>query len=105
MIKVGFKKLTEDAILPVKAHQTDSGFDLFTNKDIWIIPGETVVVKTGIAVKLPHRYEAQIRPRSGITSKTSLRVQLGTIDQDYTGEIGIIVDNICAKNKFDEMIV
>lgn len=93
MIKVGFKRLTDNAILPVKAHPTDSGFDLFANEDEVIEPGETVVVKSGIAIQLPPGYEAQVRPRSGVTSKTKLRVQLGTIDQGYTGEIGIIVDN------------
>src|SRR5690625_7635702 len=93
MIKVGFKRLTEDAILPVKAHPTDSGFDLFTSEFDYIKCGYTKVVKTGIAIKLPPGYEAQVRPRSGVTSKTKLRVQLGTIDNEYTGEIGIIVDN------------
>lgn len=92
-IKVGFKKLTDDAILPVKAHATDSGFDLFANEDAIITPGETLVIKTGIAIHLPNLYEAQVRPRSGIKSKTKLRVQLGTIDNSYTGEVRIIVDN------------
>ena|SRR5690625_512472 len=94
MIKVGFKKLTDDAILPEKAHASDSGFDLFANETVIIPPGETRVINTGIAVHLPEKYEAQIRPRSGVTSQTMLRVQLGTIDNSYTGEIGIIVDNI-----------
>lgn len=93
MIKVGFKRLTEDAILPVKAHPTDSGFDLFTSEFDYIKCGYTKVIKTGIAIKLPPGYEAQVRPRSGVTSKTKLRVHLGTIDNSYTGEIGIIVDN------------
>ena len=93
MIKVGFKKLTDDAILPVKAHLTDSGFDLFANEDVTILPGETRVISTGIAIHLPEGYEAQVRPRSGVTSKTKLRVQLGTIDNSYIGEIGIIIDN------------
>lgn len=94
MIKIGFKRLTEDAILPVKAHATDSGFDLFASETVIIPPRETRLISTGIAIKLPDGYEAQVRPRSGVTSKTKLRVQLGTIDQEYTGEIGIIVDNI-----------
>ncbi|WP_368652386.1 dUTP diphosphatase [Ornithinibacillus sp. 4-3] len=93
MITVGFKRLTDDAILPVRAHYSDSGFDLFANENLIIEPGETIVVKTGIAINLPDGYEAQVRPRSGISSKTKLRVQLGTIDNSYTGEIGIIVDN------------
>lgn len=96
MIKVGFKKITDDAILPVKAHPTDSGFDLFANETVIVPPGATRVIKTGVAIKLPPRYEAQVRPRSGITSKTKLRVQLGTIDNSYVGEIGIIVDNIAS---------
>lgn len=94
LIQVGFKRLTEDAILPVKAHPTDSGFDLFANESVTIYAGETKVIKTGVAVKLPPGYEAQVRPRSGVTSKTKLRVQIGTIDNDYTGEIGIITDCI-----------
>lgn len=92
--QVGFKRLTEDAVLPTKAHATDSGYDLVASEDIIVEPGETVVVKTGIAVELPAGYEAVVRPRSGITSRTKLRVQLGTIDNQYTGEIGVIVDNI-----------
>lgn len=87
------KKITADAIVPVKAHPTDSGFDLFANEDAIIAPGETVVVKTGIAIQLPAGHEAQVRPKSGITSKTKLRVQLGTVDEPYRGEIGVIIDN------------
>jgi len=94
MIEVGFKRLTDNADLPVRAHYSDSGFDLFANENVIIQPGETEVIKTGIAVKLPPGYEAQVRPRSGVTSKTKLRVQLGTIDNSYIGEIGIIVDNV-----------
>ncbi len=93
-IRVGFKRLTDDAIIPTKAHATDSGFDLFANENVIVPPGVTRIIKTGIAIKLPPGYEAQVRPRSGVTSKTGLRVQLGTIDNSYTGEIGIIVDNV-----------
>lgn len=88
------KKLHEDAIIPTKVHESDSGWDLYILNDIEIKPKETVIIPTGIAIKLPPFYEAQVRPRSGVTSKTKLRVQLGTIDNDYTGDIGIIVDNI-----------
>lgn len=92
--QVGFKRLTEDAVLPTKAHASDSGYDLVASEDIIVEPGETVVVKTGIAVELPAGYEAVVRPRSGITSRTKLRVAIGTIDNGYTSEIGVIVDNI-----------
>ena len=92
--QVGFKRLNDDATIPTRAHPTDSGFDIYASEDVIIEPGETTVVPTGIAVQLPEGCEGQIRPRSGVTSKTKLRVQLGTIDNGYTGEIGVIVDNI-----------
>src|SRR5699024_3133473 len=95
-ISVGFKRLSDEATIPTKVHPTDSGFDLYASEDVIIEPGETAIVPTGIAVELPKGFEAQIRPRSGVTAKTKLRVQLGTIDNGYTGEIGVIVDNVRA---------
>lgn len=93
--RVGFKRLTNSAIIPVRAHATDSGFDLFADEDVTISAGQSgVLISTGIAVQLPPGYEAQVRPRSGISSKTSLRVVLGTVDNAYRGEIKVIVDNI-----------
>lgn len=97
---VGFKRLTDTAVIPTKAHPTDSGFDLYADETVIIEPGQTVVVKTGIAVVLPQGYEASVRPRSGITSRTKLRVQLGTVDNAYRGDIGIIVDNIAQPLKY-----
>src|SRR5690625_1491117 len=93
-ISVGFKRLSDGATIPTKAHKTDSGWDLYASEDVIIEPGETVIVPTGIAVDLPKGFEAQVRPRSGVTAKTKLRVQLGTIDNGYKGEIGVIVDNV-----------
>lgn len=93
-LEIGFKRLSDNAILPTKAHATDSGFDLFAAQDVIISPGETVVVPTDIAIQLPKGYEATVRLRSGITSKTKLRVQLGTIDNGYIAGVGVIIDNI-----------
>ena len=98
-IKVGFKRLNDNAIIPTKAHATDSGYDLYANEDVLIEPGDTAIVKTGIAVELPAGYEAQISPRSGVTAKTKLRVQLGTVDNGYRGELGVIVDNISPNDR------
>ena len=95
---VGFKRLMESATIPTKAYATDSGFDLYAAEDVIIEPGDTAVVPTGIAVQLPEGMETQVRPRSGVTSKTKLRVQLGTIDNSYRGDIGVIVDNISTDN-------
>jgi dUTP pyrophosphatase len=93
-LRVKIKRLHDAAVIPQYAREGDAGFDLVAVEDTVIEPGETKIVPTGIAVSLPPGYEAQIRPRSGITVKTKLRVQLGTIDSGYVGEIGVIVDNI-----------
>jgi dUTP pyrophosphatase len=60
------------------------------------MPGETMIVSTGLAVQLDRGTELQVRPRSGLSAKTKIRVgnSPGTIDEDYRGEIKIILDNI-----------
>lgn len=93
-LEIGFKRLSDNAILPTKAFATDSGFDLYASEDVIIVPCATVVIPTDISVVLPQGYEAQVRPRSGVSSKTKLRVVVGTIDNSYRGPIGVICDNI-----------
>ncbi|MFC8958286.1 dUTP diphosphatase [Bacillus subtilis] len=93
-MNVNIKRLSPDAQTPTYAHATDAGFDLVAASDVIIEPGETACVPTGLAFEIPEGFEMQIRPRSGITLKTKLRVQLGTVDCGYTGEVGVIVDNI-----------
>jgi len=92
-INVKIKRLSEDAVIPKYAHEWDAGVDLVASETVIITPGETKIIPTGLAIALPPNYEAQIRPRSGVTVKTKLRVQLGTIDSQYRGPIGVIVDN------------
>lgn len=94
MLSLPIKLLTEHATMPERANHTDSGIDLFTSQEVTIEGNSTMIVPTGVAIDLPKGHEAQVRPRSGVTAKTKLRVQLGTIDQTYNKEIGIIVDNI-----------
>ncbi|WP_412095698.1 dUTP diphosphatase [Bacillus inaquosorum] len=96
-MNVNIKRLSPDAQIPAYAHATDAGFDLVAAADVIIEPGETACVPTGLAFEIPEGYEMQIRPRSGITLKTKLRVQLGTVDAGYRGEVGVIVDNIAHK--------
>ena len=88
------KLLSEKAIMPRRANPTDSGLDLYVAKDTTILAHSTKVVPTHIAIDLAYGYEAQVRPRSGKSKDTKLRVALGTIDHTYNKEIGIITDNI-----------
>lgn len=94
MEQVKIKLLNENAVMPTYGSEGAAGFDLYAAEDVIIEPGDTVKVPTGLAFELPPGYEMQIRPRSGVTLKTKLRVQLGTVDADYRGEVGVIIDNV-----------
>lgn len=95
MVNVKIKKLNPNAIIPQYAHPTDAGADICAIEETKIEAGETKLVKTGLAVAIPAGYEIQIRPRSGLSLKTGLRIanSPGTCDADYRGEIGIIMTN------------
>ncbi|MEJ7506944.1 dUTP diphosphatase [Staphylococcus simulans] len=88
------KLLSENATMPKRANELDSGLDLYVSETTVIEPHTTAAVKTDVAINLPYGYEGQVRPRSGKSLKTKLRVALGTIDNTYHKEIGIITDNI-----------
>ncbi|MGD6773362.1 dUTP diphosphatase [Staphylococcus simulans] len=94
MTKLQIKLLSENATMPKRANETDSGLDLYVSETTVIEPHTTAAVKTDVAINLPYGYEGQVRPRSGKSLKTKLRVALGTIDNTYHKEIGIITDNI-----------
>ena len=88
------KLLSDNATIPRRANPTDSGLDLYVSEVITIPAHSTRLVKTDVAINLPYGYEGQVRPRSGKSLKTKLRVALGTIDYTYNKEVGIITDNI-----------
>jgi len=91
-----FKKLHPDAQLPKRATPGASGMDLVAIENTILNPGETQLIKTGLAVEIPFGFEMQIRPRSGLSLKTNLRIcnAPGTLDSDYRGEICVIIQNI-----------
>ena len=90
---LNFKKLSHTAITPTKAHTTDAGFDLYADEDVVLKYGETTAILTNIAIELPGGYVADVRPRSGLTLNTGLRVHYGTVDSGYRNGIGIICEN------------
>jgi dUTP pyrophosphatase len=94
-VKVKILKLVNYAKLPRYEHEDDSGLDLFALEDQEILPGEAVLIGTGISIELPLGTEAQIRPRSGLALKHSVTVlnTPGTVDAGYRGEIGVILIN------------
>lgn len=92
MMDLKVKRLTKTAELPYKAHEPDAGFDIFADETVEILPGQTILVSTGIAIAIPMGYYGRLKSRSGLTAKTPLRIQEGTIDAGYIGEIKVIAE-------------
>lgn len=115
-MKIKVKKLHKDAITPRFAHTTDTGFDLFSVEKTIIKPKEKTIVKTGLAFELPKGWGIAVRNKSGITidgapicaslytdrlvselvpseERADVTIYLGTIDNGYRGEIGIMIKN------------
>ncbi len=65
------------------------------SEELWVLPGESSLIPTGIKVAIPAGYELQVRPRSGLALKHQVTVlnTPGTIDADYRGEVGVILIN------------
>ena len=95
LIDVKVQKIHEDAVIPEYAHVTDAGADIYAIEDMAVKPHTTVLVRTGLKVAIPTGYEIQIRPRSGMSLKTTMRIANtpGTIDAGYRGEVCVIMEN------------
>lgn len=96
IVQIPIELCREGAKIPTYATLGDAGLDVYALEDYDIAPGETKLIPTGIKVALPIGHELQVRPRSGQSLKTKLRVanSPGTIDCGFRGEICIIVENI-----------
>ena len=87
-----------DIPLPSYATHGSAGMDIHAalERSVTIKPGETTLIPTGFQIEIPHGYEAQVRPRSGLAVKYGITVlnSPGTIDSDYRGEVKIILTNL-----------
>lgn len=99
MKSINIKRLSEDALLPVRATEGAACFDLYVPKDTAIKKGRNII-PLDIAIELPEGTYAEIRPRSGFSAKgfedingvrRDADVLHGCIDADYRGNIGVIV--------------
>lgn len=81
--------------LPVYATDGAAGMDVVSAEDVTIAPGARHAVATGLAMAIPHGFEIQVRPRSGLALKYGITVPNtpGTIDSDYRGELKVILIN------------
>lgn len=92
---IRLERTRDNAMKPTYGSKGAACFDLAIVEGVIIKPGETIAIPTGFKMEVPEGWEVQIRPRSGISLKTALRItnSPGTIDSDYRGEVGIIVQN------------
>lgn len=96
-IPVAVKRLEHFEGLELPAYATDgaAGMDVLAAEDVTLAPGQRHAVATGLAVAIPHGFEIQVRPRSGLALKHGISVPNtpGTIDSDYRGEVKVILIN------------
>jgi dUTP pyrophosphatase len=106
------KRLFDDAYLPRKGSTRAAGYDLHAHSYVFIVDGKigkTVkldddvvlipansrcLVKTGIAVAVPEGCYGRVAPRSGLALKNGIDILAGVIDEDYRGEVGVILVNL-----------
>lgn len=97
-ITIRLMRLPHGEGLPLPAYATAgaAGMDVVAAEDLVLAPGARDAVATGFAIAIPPGYEVQVRPRSGLALKhgiTCLNTP-GTIDEDYRGEVKVILANL-----------
>jgi dUTP pyrophosphatase len=96
-MKIFIKLLSQNATIPQYKTLGSSGFDISAciENDIKIEPQSFVLVPTGLALQMPDGFEAQVRSRSGLALKNGIFVlnSPGTIDNDYRGELSVVLAN------------
>jgi dUTP pyrophosphatase len=94
-VKLRFARLSENAILPSRAHEGDAGLDLYAVEPAHLGPGERWSVPTGVAVEIPDGHAGLVLPRSGLAREHGIALvnSPGLIDSGYRGEIRVLLLN------------
>ena len=86
--------LGEGASMPTYAHEGDAGLDLCATEDVTLLPGEYMMIGSGVSVAIPEGFVGLVVPRSGLGCKgLVLKNTIGVIDSGYRGEIGLTLFN------------
>lgn len=95
-------KNTSGNALPAYETNSSAGMDVraVLQENLCLKPLERALVKTGLFLEIPHGFECQVRPRSGLALKKGITVlnSPGTIDADYRGEVGVILINLSSED-------
>ncbi|XP_053784629.1 deoxyuridine 5'-triphosphate nucleotidohydrolase, mitochondrial isoform X1 [Desmodus rotundus] len=98
--RLRFVRLSEHATAPTKGSARAAGYDLYSAYDYTVPPMEKALVKTDIQIALPAGCYGRVAPRSGLAAKHFIDVGAGVIDEDYRGNIGVVLFNF-GKEKFE----
>jgi len=93
-VKIFFKKLHDDAVIPTRGSMEAAGLDLTSVEHTIIEPGKRAMIGTGLSCMLPISTYLRIAPRSGLAAKYGIDVLAGVVDADYRGEIKVILQNL-----------
>ncbi|ALM79116.1 dUTP diphosphatase [Helicobacter pylori] len=99
-MKIKIQKIHPNALIPKYQTEGSSGFDLHAVEEVTIKPHSVGLVKIGICLSLEVGYELQVRTRSGLALNHQVMVlnSPGTVDNDYRGEIKVILANLSDKD-------
>ncbi len=94
-MKLRVVRLSEEAMLPSRAHEGDAGLDLYAAEPAHLGPGERWSVRTGVAVEVPEGHAGLVLPRSGLARKHGIALvnSPGLIDAGYRGELTVLLLN------------
>lgn len=98
-----FRRLSETARPPARAHDGDAGYDLYSDEAARLDPGQRASVGTGIAVAIPDGNAGLVLPRSGLAARHGISVvnAPGLIDAGYRGELRVLLLNTDRENAFE----
>jgi len=102
-VTLRFKRLSDAARIPARAHDGDAGLDLYAAESARIEPGERADVGTGVAVAIPEGHAGLVLPRSGLAARhgISLVNAPGLIDSGYRGEVRVLLLNTDRSEPFE----
>nr|CAD7586745.1 unnamed protein product [Timema genevievae] len=90
---IRFVKLTENALSPIKGSAKAAGYDLRSAYDLTVPARGKELVRTDIQIELPAGCYGRVAPRSGLALKHHIDVGAGVIDEDYRGNVGVLLFN------------
>jgi dUTP pyrophosphatase len=93
MNTIKIKKINDLATAPTKGSEYSAGYDLYSSEEFTLMPMNRKLFKTGLSIAIPNGLYGRIAPRSGLAFKDGIDVLAGVIDEDYRGEIGVLLIN------------